>query len=113
MSKKLDHLFGRVVEINFTPEVTLDRDELADRLAVAFKSLSVKHKPHRIAMAKWIITLLEEEMEDYLTKIEKGNFHDRKVEGPSPSQRRKQDGNIHTQLIGGRIVYSQDKRKNG
>jgi hypothetical protein len=109
----LDDYKGKTLHINYTPKVDLDKEELAERIYHDFRGLSVVHQSHRVAMAKWAIALVEEQMALFLTQIEQGLAEPHSLKpNLTPRQVRRSGGRSSVQISqgGGGLSYRKDRR---
>ena len=111
----LKDLKGKTIRLNFPlkPKITIKKLE-EDLAEIAKKKrLSLATKNHRIALARWIKAQIEDEIENFIHKLEVG-YQNRPKAPPiavSPQALRRHNAGAITQMLPGGLIQVSNEGK--
>jgi len=111
----LEDLKGKTIHLNFNlkPKITIKKLEKDLAEMAKKKRISLATKNHRIALSRWIKSLVESEIEHFIQKLEAGYKTGTKTPSfaKSPHDLRRQNTGAITQMVPGGMVQVSNKGK--
>tara|TARA_Y100000310_G_scaffold272725_1_gene287866 strand:- start:361 stop:756 length:396 start_codon:yes stop_codon:yes gene_type:complete len=112
----LEDLKGKTIHLNFSlkPKITIKKLEKDLAEMAKKKRISLATKNHRIALSRWIKSLVEDEIEYFIHKLEVGHRTGNKTPSlaKSPHDLRRRNTGAITQMVPGGMIQVSNKGKN-
>jgi hypothetical protein len=111
----LQDLKGKTIRLNFPlkPKITIKKLEQDLAEMAKKKRISLATKNHRIALSRWIKTRIEDEIEDFIHKLQVGHNTALKASSltKSPHDLRRHNTGAITQMVPGGLIQVTNEGK--